>query len=299
MPEKPTVVAVGELLWDLLPSGPQFGGAPGNFAHHAASLGAAVSMVSAVGDDDLGHQAIAELKKSNLDLSHVSILPHYPTGAVDVSLDDAGHASYQFRDDEAWDHLPWSEGLQSLAADCDVVCFGSLGQRHAESRATIRKLVEGTSQSALRVFDINLRPPHYDEALIQQSIEMANVLKLNDDELHYIAGLYGHHGSELEQGSEVELTIKLVTELSLRLIAVTRGSRGSLLVGEGQISEVDSQPVVVQDTVGAGDSFTAALAIGLHHQLPLDVVNEKACRIAEYVCSHSGATPELPAELRY
>ncbi len=292
MQNTPRVVAVGELLWDLLPQGAQFGGAPGNFAHHAALLGANVSMVSSVGDDDLGRQAIRLLKASGLDVSQVSISKVHPTGAVHVSLDAAGHASYQFNSDDAWDHLQWSDELQKLANHSDAVCFGTLGQRNDESRRTIVKFLESTPDSALRIFDINLRPPYFDDDLIRESLSLANVLKLSDDELDHVCKINGIRGSEVERAGEI------AEKHELRLVAVTRGKRGGLLVCGGKISEVESQPVTVQDTVGAGDAFTAAITIGMLKGVDLDSINRSACRIAEYVCTQPGATPAIPLELR-
>ncbi len=290
--DRPKIAAVGEILWDLLPDGAQFGGAPANFAHHAAALGADVSMVSAVGDDSLGHQAIEILKAAGLDVSHVSICRDHPTGAVDVSIDGHGQPTYQFHPDNAWDHLPWSDRLLELAGQVDAVCFGTLGQRSEQSRQTIQQFLRATPESSLRVFDVNLRPPFYDDQQIDQSLKLANVLKLNDEELTQLCEMYDTDGSEIQRAQQ------LAERFRFRLVAVTRGQRGGLLVYGDEVSEVESQAVEIQDTVGAGDAFTAAVTLGMLQGVELDEINHAACRIAEYVCSQAGATPNVPSELR-
>lgn len=289
----PTVVALGELLWDVFPDGARFGGAPGNFAHHAASLGADVWMVSGVGDDELGASALEHLRASGLHVDHVIVSDSLPTGAVQVQLDQAGHASYHFNDCDAWDKIPWSDELGELARRAEAVCFGTLGQRNEVSRQTIQSFLASTSSSTWRVLDLNLRPPYYDAEVIDQSLQLANVLKLNDDELGFLARLY-----ELDAEGERDRAAELVERFQLELVALTRGDRGGMLVRQGEVSEVESRPVDIRDTVGAGDSFTAAVVIGLIHGIDLDTINQTACRVAEFVCTQGGATPRLPKELR-
>ena len=173
------VVGLGEVLWDVFPDGPRFGGAPANFACSAAGLSNEidVTMASAVGDDELGRGALKELQQRNVDTSVVAIRPE-PTGTVHVSLDDAGHASYRFAENTAWDCIPWKDALQELAARTNAVCFGTLGQRSETSRKSIQLFVQAVPKSALKIFDINLRPPFYDDDVIQQSLRICNVLKL-------------------------------------------------------------------------------------------------------------------------
>ncbi len=288
----PTIIAAGEILWDLFPSGPRFGGAPANFAHHAAGLGGDVSMVSAVGDDQLGQEALVKLRESCIRIDHVTINQTRPTGRVTVELDDQGHPTYRFNVDEAWDSLRWTPSLGDLAESADVVCFGTLSQRSAESRETIRSLVTSTQPRALRLLDLNLRSPYYDDGVIEDSLRIANVLKVNDEELDLIAAKFlSNRGDELARAKEIR------EAFNLKLVAVTRGERGSLLVREGEVSDVPAQPTPVNDTVGAGDSYTAAVTMGLLRNLGLDEINHAACRIAEYVCSQSGATPTIPKSL--
>jgi fructokinase len=310
------IVGVGELLWDIFPDGPRFGGAPVNFACTASSLarGAAnVSMVTAVGDDALGREALAKLQQFGVDASCVQVTPE-PTGQVLVQIDDAGLASYEFASDTAWDNLTWAAPLSRLAQSADAVCFGTLGQRSARSRAVIRQFVQATPAATLRVFDINLRPPFWDETVILESLPLANVLKCNEDELPILAELTG------VGGSVDQITRTWIERYGLRVVAITQGSLGSTLYGldedgldedgldedgldedgldeDGldEVSRQDAIPTDVVDTVGAGDAFTAALVLGLLDRRPLTEIHAWANRVSAFVCSQAGATPTLPS----
>jgi fructokinase len=285
------IVAVGEILWDVFPDGPRFGGAPANFACHAAGLGCRVDVVSAVGDDELGRTALEELSRRGISLAGVQTLAGRPTGTVHVRLDDRGHASYEFRTEIAWDFLEWSESCEKIAGAAQAVCFGTLAQRSAVSRATIQRFVRGVSPSCLKVFDVNLRPPFYLESTIRESLALADILKLNDDELPILARMFGISGTERE------LLAGLCRTCDLDLVALTRGPRGALLCRRnGEISDQPGVAVEIRDTVGAGDAFTAVLTLGLLRGVPLDEINRRACRVAAYVCSQPGATPRLPEE---
>jgi fructokinase len=292
MNKQSAIVGLGELLWDLFPDGPRFGGAPVNFASHAAALGADVYAVTRVGNDALGGQALEALRSRGVNADAVAICDEAPTGTVQVDVDATGKATFTFAADVAWDHLEWSEGLARLAAACDAVCFGTLAQRTSESRRTIQRFVGATRPEALRVFDINLRLPFYTEKAIRESLSLANVLKLNDDELPILAEMYG------ASGSDTEVLAQLAQRFDLQLVALTRGPQGAILVRGEEISESKGLPVTVKDTVGAGDAFTAALVFGLLRGDRLDQVNRRACEVAAYVCSQPGATPPLPEELK-
>ncbi|MFN9372291.1 MAG: carbohydrate kinase family protein [Planctomycetaceae bacterium] len=291
----PTLVGLGEILWDLFPDGPRFGGAPANFACTAAELGARVAtveMVSAVGTDPLGDQALAALRQHGVQVSAVPQLD-FPTGTVLVELDPRGQATYSFASNTAWDNLAWTPTLAELASRTSLVCFGTLGQRAAPSLATIRRFVEATPATASRLLDINLRPPHWNAAVVHESLPLANVVKLNDQELAELSPLLDLTGPEplrLEQ---------LLRRYDLRLVALTRGERGSVLLSAtGERSELPGEPVTVADTVGAGDAFSAALALGLVLGHPLADIHRRASCVAAYVCTQSGATPGIPTELR-
>lgn len=280
------IVGLGEVLWDLFPDGPRFGGAPANFACHAAALGADSRMVSSVGADPLGADALNALRARGVATDCVSELADFPTGTVQVTLDGRGQASYEFAADAAWDHLPWSDAVGQLATQTEAVCFGSLGQRGPAARSTIQRFLAAMPAASLRVLDINLRPPFYDDQVILNALQAANVLKLNDEELPIVADVCGLHGDDLPQ--------QLGQRFQLQAVAVTRGSRGALLYRGERVWEQEGLPVRVQDTVGAGDSYTAALVLGLLAQLPPAKVNRVACEVAAYVCGQPGATPELP-----
>lgn len=288
---RPVIVGLGEILWDVFPDGAKFGGAPANFASHAAALGGDVRMVSGVGRDELGDAALQTLKKKQLSTDFIQQPENFPTGAVQISVDAAGRPTYEFGRDEAWDHLLWSDALAELARDTDAVCFGTLGQRGRISRQTIQRFVAATRSDCLRVFDINLRPPFVSLPDVDASLRLATVLKLNDDELPVLAEHYGLTGSPIDQ-------LKLLAQrFALRAVVLTRGADGAVLLRGDEISERPGQSVVVKDTVGAGDAFTAAVTLGLLRGLPLDVINRHASRVAAFVCSRAGATPQLPTEL--
>lgn len=294
MTARSTIVGLGEILWDVFPEGPQFGGAPANFACSVAELGGnAIDafIVGSVGRDDLGTRAINLLKSHGVRTNFVSQVKQR-TGQVLVTLDSAGRPSFEIAQDAAWDNVAWSDRLAELAARADAVCFGTLGQRGTIARDTIQRFVRATRSDCLRILDINLRPPFWTEEVVRQSLVLANVLKLNDTELPTVARIFGW------QGSDRELLQRLLAQFSLRLVALTRGEQGAVLLSStGEMSDLPAQPTSIADTVGAGDAYTAALAIGLLRNLPLGQTNAWAIRVAAFVCSQAGATPRFPEHL--
>jgi fructokinase len=290
-----TILALGEVLWDVFPDGPRFGGAAANFACASAALGGdrvRVRLATAVGNDELGNEARRRLADRGVETDFVHAV-EAETGQVLVSLDPAGMASYRFIDNPAWDHIPQTPELLHAAATADVVCFGTLGQWATTSRDTIRAAVRAARPDALRVLDINLRPPFWTPELVRDSLALANVLKLNDEELLQLAGVLGLSDSPDAFMQEV------LQRYSLRLVALTRGANGAvLLAANGERSERPGVPVPVTDTVGAGDAFTAALALGLAHGLPLDHINHRAGEVAAFVCTQPGGTPAFPPSYR-
>jgi fructokinase len=295
-----SVVGVGEVLWDLLLTGPQLGGAPANFAYHARALGAEAHVITRVGNDDYGREIIRRFREMGLPHSTVQVDETAPTGTATVELSGDGLAHFTIQNNVAWDYLAATPEAVAVARKADAICFGSLAQRGESSRAAIQQLVSAASADALRVCDINLRQHFYSRELIEQSLQLANVLKLNDDELPTLAGMFSLNGSaerKIEQQIE-----RLAQTFGLRLVALTRGANGSLLYQKGgeedeaRWSNCPSRPVQVVDTVGAGDSFTATLVLGLLRKMDLDELNLLANEVARYVCSHAGATPSLPAE---
>lgn len=293
MSNKHRIIGLGEILWDLLPSGKELGGAPANFAYHAQALGANSCVVSCIGKDALGDEILALLDEVNLDRLSLAVDSAHPTGTVSVSLDAKGVPAYVIHTGVAWDFIPWSDGLADLAQSASAVCFGSLCQRSPVSRRTIRAFLENTSPECPRVFDVNLRQSFYDRDVIHESCTLANIVKLNDEELPVLARLLG-----LRSKATMDLLRELVDEYSLKLIALTRGSHGSILYTPGEVSEHAGYPAQIVDTVGAGDSFTAAIVIGVLNNEKLDCINDSANRLASYVCSQKGAMPRsIPADV--
>jgi fructokinase len=284
------LVGLGEILWDLLPGGRQLGGAPANFAYHAKALGVDAQVVSCVGRDELGEEILAHLDRLGLGHEYIAVDPDHPTGTVSVRLDAAGKPDYVIHEQAAWDYLSLLPQSLGLASRADAVCFGSLAQRSCASRLAIRDFLAATRPECLRIFDINLRQHYYNVDTIAVALEAADVLKLNDEELPVIARLLSIHGT-------VEETLgTLCRRYNLKLIALTEGDRGSLLFGPRGRSRNAGHPTAVIDTVGAGDAFTAVLVFGLLSGASLDAINEQANRVASFVCSRAGATPEMPID---
>ena len=282
------IVSMGEVLWDLFPDGACFGGAPANFACHAALLGGHVSMLSAVGDDPRGHEAIAILQGFGLDTSLIQKIADAPTGSVSVAVDAAGKPSFTIHSGSAWDRIAWTDALESRIADIDAIYFGTLGQRGARSKETIHRALHlAKEHGVVRVLDVNLRKPYYDAALIRESVGEADVLKLSDDELPEVAAACG---IALDTTPEVMLR-GMLSRFHLNLIAMTRGAAGALLVSTEEVIDQPGIPTRVVDTVGAGDAFTAALVLGLLQRNSHKDILQKACEIASKACSHSGAVP--------
>ncbi len=289
----PVVAGIGEVLWDCYPDGAHFGGAPANFASHAASLGAESWMVSAVGTDAHGDRALQVLSDLKVRCDLVARDPKHSTGQVLVTLDAEGVPRYEISLDVAWDHLAWSEHFGAFATRCDAICFGSLAQRSPDSRATIRRFVAAVRRSALRVFDVNLRQRFFDRETIDASLRLASALKLNDEELPVIAEL-----CEIRARAPREILRELMTRYDLHLAALTRGPRGALLLDDRGEDDCLAPETVVVDTVGAGDAFTAALVSDFLRGLPLSRINRHANAVASFVCSQAGATPPLHERLR-
>ena len=289
---RPVVVGAGEVLWDVFPDSEHFGGAPTNVALHAAALGAEAWLVSAVGRDARGETALARLERGGVQRAAVAVLADHPTGIVRVSLDSAGQPGYAIASGSAWDHIPWSAIIAQVAERADAICFGSLAQRAPLSRATIRRAVAATRRSAWRLFDVNLRQPYDDAGVVTASLELANAVKLNDEELPVVAGMCG-----LGTAPQADQLKALCDRFELRLAALTRGAGGAMLVTPDDFSEVAAPRTTVADTVGAGDAFTATLLVGMLAGRALNEVNERANAVAAYVCSQPGATPPIPAEL--
>lgn len=282
------VAGLGEILWDLLPSGRQLGGAPANFAYHAGRLGCTATIVSAVGTDTLGEDIVRRLDTLGVKRDYLAVSSKYPTGTVTVALGAGGQPTFTIHENVAWDHIPWTPALGRLAGRLDAVCFGSLCQRSKTSRQTVRRFLAAVPDRCIRIFDVNLRQHWYDREIIETSLGLADVVKLNDDELPVVATLLKLRG----RGDDALL--ELLERWGLRLAALTRGANGSVLRTSQQRVENPGVPVEVADTVGAGDAFAAALAVGLLREDPLERISEAANRLGAYVAGCAGATPNLP-----
>jgi len=289
---KPKIVGIGEILWDLLPSGQQLGGAPANFAYHARALGARGGVVARVGRDESGIEIKRRLEELGLPLGLLQEDETAPTGTVAVELSGDGVPHFTIHEGVAWDRLQPSDAALQAARGADAICFGSLAQRSEPSRSTIQGLVDQSRVTALRIFDVNLRQHFFTREILERSLRLANVLKLNDTELPVLADMFDLAGDAAAQ------LAALAGRFELELVALTRGPQGSLLLQDGRRSEFRPQPVKVMDTVGAGDAFTAALAMGLLRKMDLDEINRAANEVARHVCSCAGATPPLPDSLQ-
>jgi fructokinase len=294
MNKKYTVVGIGEVLWDVFPDKSTFGGAPANVACMVAGLNSSETeafIISAVGDDDLGGRALAELQGHGVETSLLQT-SQYGTGAVNISLDESRQAIYTFADNCAWDNIQWCDELLKLSQKTDALCFGSLAQRAETSRRTIQKFVESVPATAIKVFDVNLRASFYSKETLLQSLELANVLKINEEELPVLAEM-------LEISGEVDVLLhSLAASHELKTIVFTQGAKGSILLKDGFMAQIPTVKTEVIDTVGAGDSFTASIIIGLLKGQDLLRIGSAASKVAAHVCAHHGATPKLSEEMQ-
>lgn len=281
--KKPIVVGIGELLWDLLPTGKTAGGAPINFVYHASRLGAEGYAISAIGDDDNGKEILKVLNKNNIQYL-IEKLP-YPTGTVHVDIKEDGIPQYTITERVAWDHMSPTSDAVDLAERADAICFGALGQRSQQSRETIQAILSFASDSAYRLFDINLRQHYYNKVLIEESLYLANVLKMNDDEMSELKNLFRLNGSEEEVANW------FMENYNLRMVVLTAGADYSTVYTPDEVSTLPTPKVDVVDTVGAGDAFTSALVMSLLKGQSLKEAHENAVKIAAFVCSHKGAWP--------
>jgi len=285
------VCGVGEVLWDAFPEGEKFGGAPANFTCHSHSLGADAYVVSCIGRDQRGAKAREFLDNHGVNTSCLADSESHETGVVIVTLDDAGKPEYEIKEGVAWDNIPLTDTMIDLALQLDAVCFGSLCQRNEVSRNTIEKFLIATRSNCLRVFDINIRQHFYNDKIIHDSLELANVLKLNDEELPIVAELIA------AEGSDEEIVRAIIEDFDLRLVALTCGSKGALMATSEESSFAAPSVTDVINTVGAGDAFTAAIIMGFLNDKPLDQINKEANALAGFVCTQHGAVPKLPESL--
>ena len=285
-----TIVGLGEALWDCLPNGSKLGGAPANFAYHTSQFGFEAYAVSALGNDALGDQTVKEFDEKQLRY----IMPRvaYPTGTVQVTLDQQGVPTYDIKQGVAWDNIPFTPEVEALAKRTDCVCFGSLAQRSEVSRTTINRFIDAMPNDSLKIFDINLRQNFYTKEIIQDSLRKCDILKINDEELVTIGRLFDYPGLDMENKCWL-----ILGKYNLKMLVLTCGTNGSYVFAPAEKSFQPTPHVDVVDTVGAGDSFTGSFAAAILSGMPLADAHRLAVEASAYVCTQQGAMPRLPQKL--
>ena len=290
--ENTIVVGMGEALWDVLPEGKKIGGAPANFAYHVSQFGLNSRVVSAVGDDKLGMEILDNFREKKLN-AMVEIVP-YPTGTVQVELDAEGVPCYDIKEGVAWDNIPYTPALEDLAKHTKAVCFGSLAQRSVVSRDTINRFIDAMpAEDTLKIFDINLRQGFYTKEILCNSFSKCNILKINDEELVTVSRMFGYPGIDIQDKCWI-----LLAKYNLKMLILTCGVNGSYVFTPGNVSFVETPRVEVADTVGAGDSFTAAFVSSILSGLSIGEAHKLAVETSAYVCTQNGAMPVLPQSLK-
>lgn len=283
---------MGEALWDVLPEGKKIGGAPANFAYHVSQFGLTSCVVSAVGPDALGKEIQENLTSKGL--NHLIAEVPYPTGTVQVEIDQAGVPQYEIKENVAWDNIPYTSQLESLAKRTQAVCFGSLAQRNVVSRETIDRFLDAMPQTedSLVVFDVNLRQGFYNKEILCNSMKRCNILKINDEELVAVSRMFGFPGIDLQDKCWI-----LLGKYNLKMLILTCGINGSYVFTPGNVSFQPTPKVEVADTVGAGDSFTAAFIASILKGKSVAEAHSIAVRTSAFVCTKDGAMPVLPSDL--
>lgn len=285
------VVGMGEALWDVLPEGKKIGGAPANFAYHVSQFGLPSCVVSAIGDDALGKEIIENFTSKGLD-QLIAEVP-YPTGTVQVEIDQTGIPLYDIKENVAWDNIPYTEHLDALAKRTKAVCFGSLAQRNVVSRETINHFLDTMPKDddSLVVFDVNLRQGFYNKEILCKSMQNCNILKINEEELITVSRMFGYPGIDLQDKCWI-----LLGKYNLKMLILTCGINGSYVYTLGNVSFQPTPKVEVADTVGAGDSFTAAFIASILKGKSVTEAHTIAVKTSAFVCTQKGAMPILPPE---
>ena len=285
------VVGLGEALWDVLPDGKKLGGAPANFAFHAGQFGLNSIAVSALGEDKLAEETIAQLEEKHL--QHCMPRVPYPTGTVQVELDNEGIPTYNIKENVAWDNIPFNDDIRAIAENTQAVCWGSLAQRNVVSRESIYHFLDATPDSCMKIFDINLRQNFYTKEVICESMKRCNVLKINDEELVLIGRMFGYPGLDMENKCWL-----LLGKYRLDMLILTCGVNGSYVFTPGSKSFQPTPRVQVADTVGAGDSFTGAFCAATLSGKSVKEAHSLAVEVSAYVCTQNGAMPQLPEDYK-
>ena len=285
------IVGIGEVLWDMFPEGKRIGGAPANFAYHMLQFGFDSRVVSAVGEDVLGDEILENFNEKGL-CYWVERVP-FPTGTVEVMLNEGGIPCYEIKQGVAWDNVPYTPELDRLACQARCACFGSLAQRNVVTRTTLNRFLDAMSGEAYKVFDINLRQHFYTVEILKDSLARCNLLKLNDEELIVLSGLL-----ELSEESIEGKCREMIKRFDLKMLIRTCGRQGSYVFSSDTRSFLDTPHVKVVDTVGAGDSFTAAFCAAVLKGKSMVEAHRLAVEVSAFVCSQAGAMPRLPEELK-
>lgn len=281
--QKPTIIGVGELLWDNLPTGKKLGGAPVNFTYYACALGANGYAVSAIGKDKSGEELLQNFEALGLTSTYIQ-RNDLPTSEVGVSLDSNGVAQYEIYQNVAWDNIIATSEVCSLAKSTSAICWGSLAQRSVASENAILQIVDCVPENALKIFDINLRQNFYSKEIIENSLNRANVLKLNEDEIVVLSDMFELCGSEIDKAKQ------LIEKFKLQIVIITMGGDGSVIVSDkSEVSKLKASVSNVVDTVGAGDSFTSTFVASILNGYSLADSHKRANSVASFVCSHEGA----------
>ena len=285
------IVCLGEAEWDVLPEGKKLGGAPANFAYHAAQFGLDTIAISALGEDKLAEETIEALKEHNLNY----LMPRvpYPTGTVQVTLTGDGIPTYDIKENVAWDNIPLTDEMLEIAKNARAVCFGSLAQRNVVSRENIHKFLDATPKDCVKIFDINLRQQFYTKEVIKESLKRCNILKINDEELVLIGRMFGYPGLDIENKCWL-----ILGKYNLDMLVLTCGTNGSYVFTPGQMSFQETPKVEVADTVGAGDSFTGSFVGSILNGKPVPEAHKIAVHVSAFVCTQNGAMPVVPDRLK-
>ena len=286
------VVGFGEVIWDFLMKEKKYiiGGAPLNFAYHTRQFGLNSLVISGIGDDELGRELEKELQKKGLPY----YLVHLPegTGVVNVNnLEESHH--YEILENKAWDYIPLTEEMLQIATQTQVICFGSLAQRTPVTRATLHAFLDAMPADALRIFDINLRQNWYSKEIITTSLQKANVFKINDEELPILNQMLDYTGNDDETNCR-----QIMQDYQLDMLIFTCGGKGSHVFTQDEVSHMPTNKVVVKDTVGAGDSFTASFIASILRGMSLRDAHRIATNVSAFVCTQNGATPVIPEEYK-
>jgi fructokinase len=288
------IISIGEILWDIFPSGKELGGASTNFSYFVRKLGQDGLIASRVGSDEAGREILTSLQKLKIPLDYIQIDPYHPTGIVDVKVGPVGLPDYVIKENVAWDYIELNEGLKKLAGEADVIYFGTIAQRSLTSRKTISDFLKLSGENITRIFDINLRQNFYSPEIIKSSLKFSTIIKLNEKELEKLKEMMG----STCQDDDINFCRELMDKYDIKLVCITRGEKGSIIIDKDHFYQHPGYKVTVVDTVGAGDAFAAAMVVKYIEGGTLEEISEFANQIGSWVCTKKGATPLLTQEIK-